>query len=93
MSSSKDYYASTSYLGKATREDPVYEIGKRFTVDFGYNKSEKGTWEITKLETSPFYDCVRVLKNGGLSKSLTMANKRSFHVSLIKQALNGGNLG
>lgn len=87
MSSSKNYYDSIGWSLSDVKEDPIFEVGQRFTKNFGYNKSERGTWEIVSVKDSPLYECVRVLKNGNLSKSKSLNNKRAFHVSTIKQSL------
>ncbi|MGG3987461.1 hypothetical protein [Bacillus smithii] len=91
MSASKDLYESMGYIAKIEYEEPIFQVGQRFTIDYKINyisqKNLQGTWEIVDTKESPFYLCVRVLKNGKLSKSTHLNNRRKFYKSTIKQAL------
>lgn len=87
MSASKDLYESMGYIAKIEYEEPIFQVGQRFTIDFYRQKNLQGTWEIVDVKESPYYLCVRVLKNGKLSKSIHLNNRRKFHKSTIQRAL------
>lgn len=93
MSLSKRYYDSTGCPDNSYQVPPIFEVGQRFTVKkpdgrLYYQKNLVGEWEIVNTNDSPSYMCVRVLKNGKLSKSEHLDNKRRFFVSEIKRCLN-----
>ncbi|WFP05513.1 hypothetical protein [Bacillus velezensis] len=87
MSASKDLYASMGWSGPQKKEDPIFKVGQRFTINYGFQKNLKGTWEIINVSDSPHYECVKILKSGKLSKGTNLNCKRHFFVSFIKQAL------
>ncbi|MFS1518544.1 hypothetical protein V1503_19085 [Bacillus sp. SCS-151] len=86
MSLTKNYHMSTGFSEPIVSEPPIFEIGNRFTYKSNI-KSKSGTWEITSVEKSPIYECVRVLSNGKLSRSEALRNKRMFDVRVIKNSL------
>ncbi|BCT30468.1 hypothetical protein [Bacillus velezensis] len=87
MSASKEFYATMQGPTPVQKEKAIFDVGQRFTINFGFQKVLRGTWEIVDTSESPFYICVKVLKNGKLSKSNSQKCKRNFYVSYIKQAL------
>ncbi|QRV11500.1 hypothetical protein JR311_20060 (plasmid) [Bacillus velezensis] len=88
MSASKEFYASMGWSGPTQKEDPIFKVGQRFTINYGYQKNLKGTWEIINVDDSPHYKCVKVLNNGELSNGENLNCKRHFYASSIKQALD-----
>nr|WP_172688856.1 hypothetical protein [Bacillus subtilis]APB62368.1 hypothetical protein pBS72_0990 [Bacillus subtilis] len=92
MSASKELYASMGWSQPLTKEDPIFEVGQRFTINYGCQKNLFGAWEIVDNIDSPHYLCVKVLKNGKLSKGKNLNCKRLFYVSDIKQALKTQNV-
>lgn len=86
MSLSKDLY-DRGYVGKIECKYPLLDQGVRFTIDFGRQKNEKGTWEILSNEDAPLYLCRRVLKSGKLSRSQNLGNHRKFNESCIYRAI------
>lgn len=89
MSLSKHLYAQ-GYIGKVECKYPILHSGQRFVIDFGRQKNEQGTWEIVNNENAPLYKCIRVLKNGKLSKSKSLNNYRNFHELRIYRAIDSG---
>ncbi|MEC0400787.1 hypothetical protein ACO0DA_05870 [Bacillus subtilis] len=87
MGASKELYTSMGWRQPLTKEDPIFEVGQRFTINYGCQKNLFGAWEIIDNNDSPHYLCVKVLKNGKLSKGKNLNCKRLFYVSFIKQAL------
>ncbi|WP_144511621.1 hypothetical protein [Bacillus sp. FJAT-22090] len=87
MSLSKRLYEA-DYVGEITCKHPLLEKGERFTIDFGRQKNEQGTWEIVSIDGAPLYLCKKVLKNGSLSESDSLNNCRKFHESVIYRAFD-----
>ncbi|MGM0918704.1 MAG: hypothetical protein ACQEWC_14125 [Bacillota bacterium] len=87
MNASKDLYTSMGWSQKVLKEDPIFEVGQRFTINDGSQKNLFGVWEIIDNNDSPHYLCIKVLKNGKLSKGRNLDCKRLFYVTIIKQAL------
>lgn len=50
------------------QEQPTLPVGTRFILTNRFNKAENGSWEIVNNKQAPVYSCVKVLKEGKLSK-------------------------
>lgn len=55
MSAAKDLYASMGWSQKVSKEDPIFEVGQRFTINDGSQKNLLGVWEIIDNNDSPHW--------------------------------------
>ncbi|MGM0967475.1 MAG: hypothetical protein ACQEWR_02765 [Bacillota bacterium] len=60
MSASKDLYASMGWSQKVLKEDRIFEVEQRFTINDG---SKKIFWEFGRLLTTMIHRIIYVLKS------------------------------